>query len=104
MYLASIEWSVAYGFDTTTNRWQKVVTAPASAGVDAEGRVVEVAAQAAVAEVKNDAGVVTTAARDAVEEVLSDPLPEYSVFNGAGYWVWATEAGDTGPVTITPDP
>ena len=26
------------------------------------------------------------------------------VENGAGYWVWATEAGDAGPVTVTPDP
>ena len=26
LYLASIEWSVAYGFDTTTNRWQKITT------------------------------------------------------------------------------
>ena len=93
LYLASIEWSVAYGFDTTTNRWQKVVSAPANLGVDSEGRRVVTAAKAAVEEVLDAEGEVTTAAQDAVPAVLSDPIPEYTVFNGGGYWVWATEAG-----------
>ena len=60
-YFASIEWSVGYGFDTATNRWEKIT-------------------------------------KDASDNANTEDVDENDyVENGAGYWVWATEAGTLVP-------
>ncbi len=80
VYLASISWSVAYGFNTATNRWQKIVVAPEAANINSEGK-----------------RVITAAAADVEAVLASKASPEYSVMNGAGYWVWATKKGTLVP-------